>query len=217
MNFEPQESVEQRLARWVSAETGSACIRLDEISGGNRCMGWLAHAEGGRRFYLRYQAFEQGGADPYNIRREAAIYAALQDTDVPLPRFLGVHPHYPALLTEFVPGSGNFRRLSDASQKTAIAEGAIAGLVALHRLDVSALPLSSLGTFATITDAVRAEIDIWHAMYLETGRRDALIEFVHKWLLANLPQVGEKPSLVHGDAGPGNFMFSDGAFTKLID
>ncbi|GLV24692.1 phosphotransferase family protein [Sphingobium sp. TomTYG45] len=180
-------------------------------------MGWLANADDGRRFYLRYQAFEQGGADPYNIRREAAVYAALQNTDVPIPQFVGSHPQYPALLTEFVPGSGNYRRLRDPRQKTAIAEGAMAGLAALHRIDVAALPLSSLGSFATVAEAVRAEIAIWHGMYLETGRRDALVEFVHAWLVENVPDISDPPSLVHGDAGPGNFMYDDGAFTKLID
>lgn len=217
MGDEPQECIEARLAEWVSSVVGGGPIRLDAISGGNRCLGWLAHRDGGDLYYLRYQAFEQTGADPYNIRREAAVYAALQGTDVPLPRFVALHPELPAMLTEFVSGSGNFRSLGDFEERTRIAEQAIEALATLHGVDAAALPLSALGRFATIEEAVKAEIATWRAMYLESGRRDALIEFVHKWLLKNVPPIQDRPCVVHGDAGPGNFMFDQGALTSLID
>jgi prepilin-type processing-associated H-X9-DG protein len=54
-------------------------------------------------------------------------------------------------------------------------------------------------------------------MYEETGRRDALIDLAFAWLDKHPPTPPDAPLLVHGDAGPGNFLFADGHLTALLD
>lgn len=44
-----------------------------------------------------------------------------------------------------------------------------------------------------------------------------MIEFGLQWLEANIPEADETPVLLHGDAGPGNFLFDKGHLTALID
>jgi hypothetical protein len=46
---------------------------------------------------------------------------------------------------------------------------------------------------------------------------DPLLEFGLRWLRANIPVSSDEPVLVHGDAGPGNFLFADGKVTGIID
>lgn len=217
--MEDAEVAEQQLTAWASALCGNEPVHLYRISGGNRCIGWrvTAGAEEQDSYYMRFQPFEEDGVDPYSVRREAGIYAALQGTGVPLPRLIASHDSYQALLTELVPGRADYRRIKDEADRARIADQALAGLAKLHALDIGQLDLPGIARHDRTTAAVRAELDIWDAMYRETGRANPLIEFGYAWLTANMPDVAAPPSLVHGDAGPGNFMFLDNSLTALID
>lgn len=217
--MEDADLAEQQLADWASELCGHHPAHLHRISGGNRCIGWRVTTgpDGQGSYYMRYQPFAGNGVDPYNVRREAGIYAALQDTGVPIPRLIASHPGYQALLTEHVQGRADYRRIRDDAERAHIADEALRGLAKLHALDFARLDLPGIPAHDRITAAVRAELDIWLAMYRETGRPNPLIEFGYAWLNANMPEVAGPPSLVHGDAGPGNFMFLDGRMTGLID
>ena len=68
-----------------------------------------------------------------------------------------------------------------------------------------------------MADHVRAELNTWQAMYAESGRADPLIDFAFRWLNGNMPDPDGPVALVHGDAGPGNFLFEHGRMTALID
>jgi hypothetical protein len=54
-------------------------------------------------------------------------------------------------------------------------------------------------------------------MYEEVATRDPLIDLALDWLDGNVPDPPGPPVLVHGDAGPGNFMFEAGHLTALLD
>jgi hypothetical protein len=64
---------------------------------------------------------------------------------------------------------------------------------------------------------VRNELAIWRAMYDETGQPDALLDLAFRWLDQAMPDPDGPVVLVHGDAGPGNFLFEHGRLTALID
>lgn len=208
------------LRAWVEAATGGKISDWTEIPGGNRCWSWsvdVDHGDGRTDpLYLRYQPPRPPSAEPYTVWREADVYRALSATSVRAPRLIAAHTDHPAILTERAPGRADFRRLKDAGEKQAIALDFIDTLVALHAspLDPATFGLPS---DATMADAVASEIDIWRAMYLETGRCDPLIELALGWLTARLPQTDAPPAFVHGDAGPGNFLFDQGRMTALID
>lgn len=209
------------LVPWIEEACGGKVVSSRLASGGNRCWGWLIDVEAadGRTLprFLRYQAFEDGSGGPYTTRREAELYAALRGTGVRLPHFVAVHPVHQAMLTERASGSAEYRGLKSDAERATIAQDFVTALAALHRVDAAALHLPSFGRYRTVTEAVAAELDIWRTMYRETGREDPLIEFGHAWLAANNPVVERPPSLVHGDAGPGNIMFEQGRMTGIID
>jgi aminoglycoside phosphotransferase (APT) family kinase protein len=209
------------LLAWAAAAAGGAATRAERTSGGNRCEGWRVDVAvpgaGMRELFLRFMPKPPPGIEPYNVRREAAVYAALSGSDVPAPDLVALHPELYAMLTVRAPGRAEFRRLKDDTEKAAIARDCMRALAALHRLDAARLGIAALGPVGSVTDAVRAELDLWRALYHETGTADPLIEFGFAWLDANLPQVADQAVLVHGDAGPGNFLFEHGRMTALLD
>ena len=209
------------LLQWVEAVAGGPVTSCHAIAGGNRCQSWavdVAAAGGGvRELYLRYQPPRPPSAEPYTVWREAKIYAALLGTAVPAPRLIAVNPEVQAILTERAPGSADYRRIADERQRVSVIAGFIAGLAALHRLPLKPDLIPGLTPNASIADCVRRELDVWRAMYAEAGRADPLIDLALDWLAGNVPNARGHPVLVHGDAGPGNFLFEDGRLTALLD
>ncbi|MGE0230518.1 MAG: phosphotransferase family protein [Flavobacteriaceae bacterium] len=211
---------EAELRAWVEEVTRGRVTDWRLMTGGNRYSSWAVHLDtprGSADLYLRYQKPRPPSVEPYTVRREAEIYAALTPTDLKMPKLVGVHQVYDAILTELKPGRVEYRYIEDAGEKAAIAEEFIAEVARLHHLDLEQLRLSETRPGMTIRQYVERELDIWRAMYEESGRRDALIDFALLWLKQNMPDPGEKPVLVHGDAGPGNFLFDEGHLTALID
>ncbi len=216
-----EASGDDGLFAWVEQTVGGRIARSGMVSGGNRCRAWWIEANGPDgaplELFLRYQPYALSPAEPYSVRREAEVYAAIQDKGVPAPRMVARHPALQAILVERARGTAEYRRLKDAGEKSAIARDCVEGLARLHALDATRLDLGSLGPATTVVDHVRAEIGVWRAMYHESGRTDPLVEFGFAWLDAHLPVPPGPPVLVHGDAGPGNFMFEAGRMTALID
>ncbi len=68
-----------------------------------------------------------------------------------------------------------------------------------------------------IAAAVLAELTRWEQMYRVTGVADPLIEYALRWLTTCLPRVPEPPVMVHGDTGPGNFLYAGERVTAIID
>ena len=209
------------LAAWVEEVGRGAIVAATLASGGNRCVGWLVDVrqEDGSilPLFLRYQAFEDGSGGPYTVGREAEIYAALAASDVQIPRFIGRHPSRQAILTERAAGDAAYRALADQKVKDDLARQAVRALARLHQVDASKLDIPQFGAHRSIREAVLAELHIWDEMYRATGRDDPLIDFGRRWLAQNMPREDGPAVLVHGDAGPGNFMFENGRLTCLID
>lgn len=211
-----QTDVRADLLAWVARIAGGPITSLDEIAGGNRCLSW-AVGVGTQKLYLRYQPPRPPSAEPYTVWREATIYRALLGSDVPAPRLIAVHDTHQAILTELVRGRADYRRIRNEAERTQVAQEFVAALASLHRLDIDGRDVPGLSPGASIADCVRREIEIWRAMYRESQRADPLIDIAFDWIDANLPQAEGRPVLVHGDAGPGNFLFEHGHLTALLD
>lgn len=211
---------ERELRVWVEQAMKGTVVDWSQISGGNRCQSWairLSGSKGPAAVYLRYQPPRPPSAEPYTVWRESQIYKALSDTDVTAPRLLAVHPHHQAIITELKPGRADFRSLADDGERAEIAREFIEAIARLHMIPFPPGVLRDLRGSERIADCVRVELDTWYAMYAETGSSDPLIELAMEWLHDNLPDPNEAPVLVHGDAGPGNFLFDEGHLTALID
>ena len=209
------------LFAWTEGVCGGTILRTTQTSGGNRARSWAVDV---RRpdgtideVFLRYGPPRPPSVEPYTTRREAQVYRAFRDAGIRAPRLIAEHPTWQAILTDRAAGIAEFRRLKDPAVKQAIIREVMADLARLHARPASGVELDGGVRGARIADHVRGEIATWRAMYRETGRRDALLELAFRWLDDNLPDPDGPVVLVHGDAGPGNFLFADGRLTALID
>ncbi len=202
---------------WVATVCGAPVLRAKPASGGNRCRSWVIELSDQPPVFLRYAPPRPPGAEPYTVQREAQVYRAITHAGLLAPRLIASHPVHQAVLTTCAPGIAEFRHLTDRTAQQAIAVDLMDTLARLHRIDTAGLHFDGGGQGVRIADHVRAELNIWQAMYAETGRADLLIDLALSWLSAHIPDPDGPVVLAHGDAGPGNFLFADGRMTALID
>jgi aminoglycoside phosphotransferase (APT) family kinase protein len=211
------------LVSWVEGVGGGVVAAADRKPGGARKEAWFVdvrRADGTvRQCFLRYDRSDPDRTkDPWTLHREATVYLALQGTDVPVPRVLGVHPVHQAMLSERVEGETWFSRIADPGEREATASDFMAKLAALHALDAMSMDLPAFPTVTTVGEAVRAELDEWDRILSDRGGvPDPALTFSLSWLRRNVPDYAGRPVLVQGDTGPGNFMYSGGRVTAVVD
>jgi aminoglycoside phosphotransferase (APT) family kinase protein len=204
---------------WIAQAVGGEIRRLERMPGGNRRQAWIVDIDKNgipNRLFLRLDASEPILGDPYTLKREAAIYQGLAGADVRIPQLVAVHPGSKAMLVQFMPGSNVFHNIADAVEKAAVARDFMEELARLHRLNPSSFQLG-LGTLRCIKEHVEDELAVWDTMYRSSGRADPLLECALKWLKENVPDVPRPGVIVHGDAGPGNFLHQGGKIAALLD
>jgi aminoglycoside phosphotransferase (APT) family kinase protein len=211
------------LVSWVEEIGGGRLTLADRKPGGARKEAWfvdLERSDGSvAACFLRYDRSDPARTkDPWTLHREATVYLALQDSPVPVPRVLGVHPVHQAMLSERVAGENWFSRIVDESERESTARDFMTKLAALHALDAMALDLPAFPSVKTIPEAVRAELDEWERVLAERGGQpDPALVFSLRWLRRNIPDYDGRPVLVQGDTGPGNFMYAGGRVVAVVD
>ncbi|MDO7842244.1 phosphotransferase family protein [Sphingomonas immobilis] len=179
----------------------------------------LAFADGrSADAYMNYDVHRAGAGDDAAFLREAAILRALSGpfagSGVATARFIASIPELRALVAEKVSGDSNFQLVkSDPARRDAIAADFMAQLAALHRVDphgVAGVPAP-----ASVRSQIEARIADIRENNAATG--NPLIHLAADWLAANIPPEPERMVVVHGDAGPANFLFAGDKVTALLD
>lgn len=218
----PEESGDQQaLFAWVAEVCGGEVISKELASGGNRRKSWSVDVrtpDGNiLEYFLRHDPrAEVVGAEPHTIDREADVYRAITPIPVLAPRLIADSKPLRAILTERAHGIAEFRHSKDAAAKQAVTAAFMSNLAALHGFDTREMELDGGGN-GRIIDHVKNDVAIWRAMYDEVGKPDPLLDLAFGWLDANMPDPDGPVALVHGDAGPGNFLFDHDQLTALID
>lgn len=211
------------LVAWIEDIAGGRLVAADRRPGGGRKEAWFVDVErpdgGVDELFLRYDRSDPATtADPWTLHREATVYVALQESDVPVPRVLGVHPIHQAMLSVRVTGENWFSRITDPDERERTAKDFMTHLAALHRIDPATLELPAFPPVTTIADAVRHELDEWDGIIERRGGEpDPALAFTLDWLRRNIPDYDGPVVLVQGDTGPGNFMYADGRVLAVVD
>jgi aminoglycoside phosphotransferase (APT) family kinase protein len=210
---------------WLREATGATTVRIERRSAGASRAGYavdVTQADGSvRELWLRMDTGvgpQSGGT--YTLRREAAVYRALQPTPVTVPVLVAVHPTEEAFVTERLEGRNWFSEITDRSEQETIAHEFMGQVAALHALDPGRLALPELGPPGGVGDHVLHEIDEWDAQYREHAddHPSPLVELALAWLRDRLPPDADWPTvLVQGDTGPGNFMYEHGRLVAVTD
>jgi aminoglycoside phosphotransferase len=147
----------------------------------------------------------------YGLRREAEILPVAAVLGWPVPLVLGTPGDPPGLLMNVVPGTSR----PDPGEIESTAAEYLALVAAVHAAEPAAFPIEQ---YATIGEALSDDLRWWTAYADERGAlQEPLIRLAVRVLAATLPATDERPSLVHGDVGAGNFMVDGGRVSAVID
>lgn len=168
-----------------------------------------------------YLAWDGRAGDPSRLpyfERETAILRALsgpfKDSGVRIAALIGAYPSHLALLSEFIPGNDRFPQAED---KDLLARDFIAQLAALHRLDASDPAFAPLGDASEAPSLrIRKNVAEWQRLNLAAGA-DPVLQVALAWLARNVPEDRGQAVVLHGDAGPGNFLYRGNEVAALID
>lgn len=225
MTGDQTRTLPDQLAAQVEAATGARITDVTPRGGGG------ASREGAEltltypdnrivRTYMNYDVLRAGAGDDASFLREAAILRALSGrfrmSGVRVARLITSIPESRALVAEHVAGDSNFNRLVDASARSVVARDFMGQLAALHAIDVTAEPIEGMGPLLPIAETVQARLEELRRRN-EAGGQDPLVTTTLSWLAENIPAEPERAVIVHGDAGPANFLFAGGQVTALLD
>lgn len=210
-----RQQVEQQTGCVIAAEQarggGGASRQGAEVT--------LRAANGAERHC--YLAWDGRAGDPSRLpffQRETAILGALsgtcRDAGVRIAPLVASFPSHLALLSEFVSGNDRFPQAED---KATLASDFMAQLAALHRIDASLPELAPLGDAAEPpASRIRANVAQWRRDNLAAGA-EPVLQLALAWLADNVPADRGPAVVLHGDAGPGNFLYQGNQVAALVD
>ena len=206
------------VSAWFEANVPGVALPLtfELIAGGHSNLTFKATDASGQSYVLRRPPLYQVLATAHDMGREHKVIAALEDTDVPVPRTFGLCEdeavnERPFYVMEFVDGRV-VRRPREAAGLTPelrrSASISVADTLALiHAVDVDEVGLGDLGRKE---DYIARQLRRWMRQFDEskTGERPE-IRAVHDHLVARIPDQGPA-GIVHGDYRLDNCILDDG-------
>jgi aminoglycoside phosphotransferase len=213
------------LADQVEAAAGASIVAVTPRGGGgsSRQGAELLLRDGdGReqRAYINYDALKAGVGDDAAFLREAAVLRALcgplKGAGVRTAPFIAAIPESRALVVGFVEGDALFAAGAPEEARRQVDCDLMVQLARLHAIDIDDAPVEGMGEIRPPSRMIAERLAFLRARNHARGD-DALISLALNWLEANIPPDPERIVIVHGDAGPANFLFRDGRVTALLD
>lgn len=208
---------------WVESTLGGRIVEWRQQggreSGGRPAWFTTVDVDGDRiAAYIRADRGLAAVSTGVAIDREFRLLQELNKTEVLVPRVFGLCEDPRAILMECVPGENDFGKIQDAAQRRALARHFLEQLVALHRLDAERFEAIGLRRPRSAEDYALGDLSRWERGH-QRGLREPvpLVTFACQWLRRNIPPAPTRPVLVHGDTGPGNFLFQGERVTAIID
>lgn len=205
---------EDALAAWLAVNVASFSgpLTVDQFNGGQSNPTYRLTTPGGR-YVLRRKPPGDILKGAHDVLREARVLAALEPTEVPVPRILGICSDRTVLGSDFfVMEMIEGRIFWDASfgdiprdERAAYFDAMNVVIAAMHRLDPAAI---GLGDYGRAGNYFSRQIGRWSQQYLadELAGRDPDMDAVVAWLPTAIPE-GDETRLVHGDFRCDNMIF----------
>jgi aminoglycoside phosphotransferase (APT) family kinase protein len=158
----------------------------------------------------------------FDIAHEARVLEALQGHGLKVPELYGYDDEHRLILMERVDGTNLLAEAPDEATRLAVMKQYFEQLARLHSLDIESMTLDEIEIPTTPDDVAfagkfRYMEDDYVALRPRLRRPEPLLDLGIWWLHRNVPQHDRPLSFLHGDTGPGQFMFSGDTLTALID
>jgi aminoglycoside phosphotransferase (APT) family kinase protein len=205
------------LQLWVEAIAERRVTASRPIGSGTSRRIWAVDLESGDGLVVRFDTGDGPVAGTrLDLRREADVYSALAGTSVALPRLRALHPDGTALLVDRVDGVESLNGMPEDRLRS-IGQDFGRRLGQLHSLDPGSLQLGS-ATVGSDVDPTLADIDLWRVIDADRSGPGSspAVGVALEWLASTVPPA-TRPSVCHGDAGPGNFLHDGEHVTALLD
>lgn len=214
------EQLERCLVSWVESVTGRVVSALVLIPGGASRRSYRVECGAAESLFLRVDS----GTGPlsgteYTLAREWSFLKPLSDRGYPVPKVLACSAELNAILMEHVAGRTSYEVTLPQATQRAMERELIECVVRLHRIPPAELGIAEYAGRESVGAAIRAALGNWQRLYAEqVSFKDPAVDFALEWLRHNVPDADAPSVLVHGDVGPGNFLFTpEGHIAALID
>ena len=226
MNPAPTGINADAVTQWILAERPGLAIPLDFqlITGGASNLTFAVTDQTGTKLVLRRPPTGHILPRAHDMGREHRIISALQDTDVPVPRVIGLCTDDSVngadfYVMEFVEGAIIFNEADghavDPELRPVMANSLTDTLAALHRIDPVAVGLGDLGR---TEDYCARQLRRWKRQVDDgSDRVIPLFDDLHQRLLKKVP-AQQGAGIVHGDYRLDNTMMGhDGSVAAVLD
>lgn len=213
--------------RGLEPEWKRAFAEVERLVGGRVVRGerqerwrpaWFLDVEcddGVREIYFR-GGRGAGALDFYDIAYEYRVMKVLEEHGIPVPRLYGFCEDPKGIVMDRASGRANLGTEADPALRQATLEHYMEILLAMHRIDVGAFDAVGIARPKTREAVALADLEFWEKGY-RTGKPgpQPLVEFVLRWLRANMPTHRDTVTFCAGDSG--QFLFDRGRITAVID
>jgi flavin reductase (DIM6/NTAB) family NADH-FMN oxidoreductase RutF/aminoglycoside phosphotransferase (APT) family kinase protein len=153
----------------------------------------------------------------YGTHRESVVLTALAGSGVAAPAAHGYSAEHGTLLMEWLPGHTALPE--DPAGRAELLRGYGRQLAALHALNPGRFAeVAALDATAGTDPGAPGPLGAVLADYdRRPGPGDPLLDLARWWLAQRPAPGGGERCLLHGDAGPGQFLAQDGRLTALLD
>lgn len=213
----PREVVE-----WLESSFDAQLVLCERSV--SRREGWLVDLRGkdAHRIegFLRLERFVDGRLKEPNAQvvRETDVVRALREREIAVPAVLAHDVGLQATLFERVSGRDDVHQLEDRERVDKIARDFMRQLARWHSIPVETLAVEGLATPKTPDEYGLAGIDDLERGYTaSTKTPDPLATLTFAWLRRNVPEPPDRPVLVQGDTGPGNFLYEGDRVSAILD
>ena len=213
-----------RFTSWAERTLGGKVVRAqrqgERRSGGRPA--WFLEIERGGETLACYARMDRGAEQlisrEFTLEREHRVLCALNAAGARVPRVYGFCADPVGILMERVAGEFDYTKLAPGPERDALDEDFLRELVRIHELDAACFQAAGIEAPANAEACALHDLVLWERAYRRALKRPVpIVEFATRWLRRNLPEPPARLSLVQGDTGPGQFLFSGSRVTAIID
>jgi aminoglycoside phosphotransferase (APT) family kinase protein len=212
--------LEAKLRAWVESELGVPVTELALIPGGASRRSYKVNRADAAPVFLRVDSGEGPlSGTQFTLAREWSFLKPISDRGYPAPGVIAFSAELNAILMEHVEGQTSYQASLPAPEQRAMERALIDCVVDLQRIPPDELGVSEYAGVGTVGEAVSSILAVWQQLYTDTvSFKDPAVDYALEWLKHNVPDANDPAVLVHGDVGPGNFLFRpNGEIAALID